>query len=231
MRKSEEDEEGWLTSFGDIITLLLTFFVMIFAMSSFGGKEDVKEALESVAKSLGAEQKQKEVSKADVVLGKLDESVELTPEEYEMLLEIIETLMAVKGEFKGIEIKVTDLGLVVKAKNPILFDIGKTKLKKRAHPILNTIAEIYKAKQCEFSVYGHTCDLPIRSSRFPSNWELSGARALSVVHYFQNIEIPGDKLSGVGCAYLYPVAPNTSEDNRKLNRRVEIFIDFGSKEL
>ena len=231
MRRSEEDDEGWLTTFGDLVTLLLTFFAMIFAISSFGGKEDVKEAMESIAESLGADREQKEVSKANVILGKLEKSVEFTEEEREKLFAILKTLLEAKKEGAGIEIKVTDIGLVVKAKNPVLFNIGKAKLKEGAYPILNTIAEIYKAKQCEFSVYGHTCDLPIHTSEFPTNWELSTTRALSVVHYFQGIEIAGDKLSGAGCADLYPVAPNTDEANRKLNRRVEIFIDFGSKEL
>lgn len=229
MKKIGEEQEPWMLTFGDITTLLLCFFVMIFASSSFRG-EIFKEYTKSITESLKTAWKEKP-KKEELIMKKLERSVDFTLEERSALVEAIHSIMELKDRMGGINVEVTDLGLVVKAESPILFKIAKADLREEAIPLLEGIIKIYNAKNCDISVYGHTCDLPIHTEEFQSNWELSCARALSVVKFFIKNNIKGENLSATGCADQYPVAPNTNEENRKLNRRVEIFLDFRTKKL
>ncbi len=230
-QRGDEGADDWMATYGDMVTLLLTFFLMLFSISTFAGAKGTRAALKEIAGSFDFPVTWKKEMKEEAIVGKLEESADFTQDERNELLDIIDKLLKVKDRYKDIEVKVTDLGLVVTAKSPIFFDIGRADLKPASHTLLDIITEIYQVKECELSVYGYTCDLPIHTRQFPSNKELSCARALSVVKYFQNIGIEGRRLSATGCADTYPVAENTCEANRKLNRRVEIYIDFGSKKI
>ena len=107
----------------------------------------------------------------------------------------------------------------------ILFDSGKTKVKKSARPALDRVARdvltTYANK--DVFVFGHTDDSPIRKSGWADNYELSAQRALAIVRYLQSKGVPGARLVAAGCGEYRPEAPNTSDQNRSKNRRVEIF--------
>ena len=124
--------------------------------------------------------------------------------------------------------ELTPEGIHIVMNDPVLFELGKANLKQEVFPVLAAIAKVIRSKTpSEIEVQGHTDDLPIRTTQFPSNWELSAARALSVVKFFAEKEnIPPEKLSAIGHGQYRPAYVNTSE-NRPKNRRVEIFIKHG----
>lgn len=114
--------------------------------------------------------------------------------------------------------------MTVTLDDTILFDLGTARLKDSAKPTLRSLSDIIADyDNYRVLVQGHTDDLPVSSNRFESNWGLSAQRAVNVVEYLQeHSSLPGDRLLAAGYGPYHPVAPNTSEENRARNRRVEI---------
>lgn len=107
----------------------------------------------------------------------------------------------------------------------LLFDVGEAKLKGTAKEKLEEIASLIQKTPYKVNVVGHTDNLPINSSLFPTNWELSLIRASVVARFFiEEMDIPGNKFYLSGHSYFQPVRPNTTAENRAANRRVEIII-------
>lgn len=116
--------------------------------------------------------------------------------------------------------------LVIVLSNAILFDSGKADLRKQAYPILDNVMSVVKKdlKDQNIGVEGHTDNVPITRSGWKSNWELSTARATTVIHYMENKGISPKRLSATGYGEHQPVASNNTEAGRAKNRRVEIVI-------
>lgn len=122
--------------------------------------------------------------------------------------------------------------LVVELPSAILFESGSAELSKEGKETLSQVAEVLKSiPEREFQIAGHTDDRPIRSSRYPSNWELSTSRAVNVVKFLQEAGVPPQRLSAAGFSEYQPAVPNDSEDNRALNRRIEIILMPNVEEL
>ena len=128
---------------------------------------------------------------------------------------------------KQIKLQMMEKGLVITVVGDLLFDSGKAKIRSEAEPLLNKVAGILKTNMSQFNIgiEGYTDDQPIRHSGWKSNWELSTARALAVLHYLVNQEgLSPDRLSAIGYGEYRPVASNDSREGRQQNRRVEIVI-------
>ena len=126
-----------------------------------------------------------------------------------------------------VKLQMKDKGLVITVVADLLFDSGKAKIRPEADSILNKVARILKENVADLNVgiEGHTDNVPIKVSGWKSNWELSSARALSVLHYLVDNEgIDPSRLKAEGCGEYQPVASNDSKEGRRLNRRVEIVI-------
>lgn len=124
-------------------------------------------------------------------------------------------------------ISVEDKGLVVTVLDRILFDPGSPYLKPEALITLDKVAAALNEEAADHIVYveGHTDNLPIHSSRWPSNWELSTARATEVIHYFVSQKgIRPERLAATGYGEFHPVVSNATPEGRMKNRRVEIVI-------
>ena len=122
-------------------------------------------------------------------------------------------------------IQVIELAGLVTVRLPekVLFPSGSAKLSPDGVAELRKLAEVLKGiKGKVFRVGGFTDDVPIKTAQFPSNWELSTARALSVVHFFESVDIPGEQLAATGFGKFQPTVPNDSKENRAQNRRIEI---------
>jgi chemotaxis protein MotB len=123
------------------------------------------------------------------------------------------------------KIQVTELAGLVTVRLPekVLFPSGSAKLHKDGLVELKKVADVLKGIQGKvFRVGGFTDDVPIKTAQFPSNWELSTARALSVVHYFESTGIPGAQLAATGFGKFQPTVPNDTPEHRAQNRRIEI---------
>ncbi len=128
---------------------------------------------------------------------------------------------------RQISLELKDKGLVITFLADVLFDSGKAKIKTDAEPILNKVARILNENVPDLNVgiEGHTDNVPIKSSGWKTNWELSTARALSVLHYLADKEgVAESRLSAIGYGEYRPVDSNDTREGRQKNRRVEIVI-------
>ena len=131
-----------------------------------------------------------------------------------------------EGLKNKLETEITRRGLVIRLlTDGVLFDSGEAKIKPRALPVVEKIAGLLQVDdEHPINVEGHTDNVPIHSSQYPTNWELSTARAASVVRLLIADGAPADRLGAVGYAQLHPLEPNSSEKGRSRNRRVEIVL-------
>jgi len=215
-RRKKAEESGdpvWLTTFADAMSLMLTFFVMIFAATSLN-KAKLEPALGSLRGALGMMEKTKPgiVSTPKVV------------KENQLIASKIQYSVVSRGLSKQVKVKVVKGGVRVSLSSPILFDLGKAELKPEIFSLLDEIILVLREVPNEIVVEGHTDNLPIHTQRFPSNWELSSARAISVARYFINKGISPSRIGVVGYADSRPLFPNDTPGHRAANRRVEIFI-------
>lgn len=207
--EEEGDEEPWLISYADMMTLLFGFFVLmyVFASAKSGDSEKVREGL---AKSFGGTY----VPPYD----ELAEQLAQQAEEHPMV--------------NLIELQQPKDGMEITFRSNLLFDSGSSELKPDVKKTMNMIAKLISknVENAEIFVGGHTDDAPISTSRFPSNWELSTARASSVVREFIDSGYDSKMLIAVGYAETRPAYPNRDEkgipikDNREKNRRVVIKV-------
>jgi chemotaxis protein MotB len=232
--KKQECPKGapaYMLTWGDMCTLLLCFFVMLLAMSTIDpAKFNVAASSFQNAFSGVLESFPSVVITQDVLIPRMGGN------EQNKRLAIDATRRirkAVKSENldDAIKVKVTETGLAVKVADPIGFDIGDAEIKPELLSVLGQIADIIgSVKGTQVRVEGHTDDVPIHTREFPSNWELSASRALNVVKYLASRgNIDPARLSAIGYGEYRPLVPNTSEKNRMLNRRIEIFVDYLQK--
>jgi len=213
-RDSEKSGDPiWLTTFADAMSLMLTFFVMLFAATSLE-KSKLELALGSLRGALGMMEKTRPaiVSQPRIV------------KESEQIAGKIQYSALSRGLGKEVKVKIVKGGIRVSLASPILFDLGKAELKLEVLPLLDEIAAIFKEIPNEIIIEGHTDNLPIHTEKFPSNWELSAARAISVAKYFIDKGINPSRIGVVGYADSRSLFPNDTPEHRQANRRVEIFI-------
>ena len=117
--------------------------------------------------------------------------------------------------------------IVIRMKSAILFSEAKAELTPQAKEVLSGLAPVLARSPSRLRVEGHTDDVPIRSAAFPSNWELSTARAISVIQYLEDEGLARERLSVAGYGEFHPFVPNDSSEHRALNRRVEIVVVGG----
>ena len=211
----------WLLTYADMITLLMAFFIMMYSMSVLN-QQKFRQAAESLRSEFGPQRPEATSGDAGLMpdvslaLEKDVQSVEDRLREY-----------AKKNDLEDL-IRTThrDRSLVISlASDNLLFARGEAELRPPALAILDKIAGLLKGIPNAITVEGHTCNLPISTQRYPSNWELSGARACSVVRYLiAEKRLDAKRLAATGYADSRPIAPNDTEDGRVRNRRVNLVI-------
>jgi chemotaxis protein MotB len=138
----------------------------------------------------------------------------------------LERLMGEDTPEGMVRVEATESGLMLSLGSLALFDKGGADLTSEARPVLAAVADFLVEWPGEIEVTGHTCDLPIHTEMFPSNWDLSIARAIAVVRFFRDQGIEGERLLAIGRGESQPIVANDVEENRALNRRVEIGLEF-----
>lgn len=209
----------WLTTFNDMITLLMVFFVLLFAMGSMDVRrfKNFQNALQS---AMGVMNPGKH---APIGIISEDESTPAIPDESngENRNKGLEQL----ENTEGLEAQYTKKGIQLILNDNLLFKSGSALLSRKGIAMLERVAKIIAPLNRVVRVEGHTDNIPIANSIYPSNWELSTARAVSVVKYLhQNGNIPASNLQAAGYGSSKPRALNDSEQNRSRNRRVEIIL-------
>lgn len=193
----EIQNRGWLMSFNDLLTLLLAFFIMLVSLSSFHVTQikDAAEAANKVFNQVGTE-------------GAID----------------IKTAEAL-NRIEGVNARAEKKGIRVSLKENMLYEKGSSTLQDSATRTLHELAGILRGTGAMIRVEGHTDNREIHTEKFPSNWELSAARAVSVVKYLSDREgVSVSKMSAAGYADSRPMGDNETEAGRALNRRTEIIL-------
>ncbi|MEJ2101339.1 MAG: flagellar motor protein MotB [Desulfobacterales bacterium] len=233
--QGDEDEPkkvGWLTTFNDLVTLLMVFFVLMFTMSTIDTKKmgSFQYALQSGLGILKLGNKSPVSVKKSQPID--DMSHVMTQAEGERIMEkgiadrkLAKAVRTLSEDEFGIQVIHSDDETRLVFEDQILFDFGKDAINPEGFPLLNKIAQALIDVPYRLRVEGHTDNVPIRTKRFPSNWELSAARAVNVVKYFIRVsKLDPQRLSAVGYGDSRPVVPNDTPFNRAKNRRVEILL-------
>ncbi len=249
----EEDEGGgdeWMTTFADLMSLLLTFFILLL---SFANMDVIKfrDAQGSLKDAFGVqfddtvkgEQRTKAASIVDLLYKTKDSVVNLE-------LEIRQSQGAVKSMIQArmqsnediyrklqsivrdqnlgdqVVVENTSRGIIITVNGQLFFYSGSAVLRKESFPLLDSITNVVADFPYKLTIEGHTDSTQIKTSEFPSNWELSTGRAISAVKYILSSgKIDPEKLGAGGYSDTRPIAQNDTPEGRRINRRIE-FVFF-----
>ncbi|MDA0745096.1 MAG: flagellar motor protein MotB [bacterium] len=219
---------GWLATFGDLMSLLLTFFVLLLSFSSM---EEVKfnHAMGSLRGSLGVFQSEPEMSQPIRVSMPLVRGSVRQSNNIRKAAEALEKSLSDEGLEGDVSLEGTASGLVIRIQAPVVYDSGSAALREEIQTIFYRIGDLLQQLPNEVVVQGHTDDTPI-SSAFPSNWELSFQRAVNAARFFiTECGIHPRRIATEGFGEYRPLVPNTTEENRRKNRRIEIHILYAGE--
>lgn len=225
-KKRHEDDEKvdrWMISYADFITLMFAFFVVMYALSSLNeGK--YKILAESVSKAFKAQRTEPvipELIRQESGPLLLDAFTQTFTGDFRKVHHALEGL-----EKAGIvSLNVERRGVVISMADKVVFDSGRADIKTDAEKVLDDIAWVLKDMQNQIKIEGHTDNVPINTPQFPSNWELSSARALNILKYLvAKHDINPVKISATGYGEFRPIAPNDNSIDMAKNRRVDIVI-------
>ncbi len=212
----------WMTTFSDMTTLLLTFFVLLLSMANFDRTkiEQVFGVLSGSSGILTAPGTTPMSEQNIVARQALEKSVEKTQEKIEKSMK--EFVQAQNLE-KMISIIKTDKGISIRVMDSVFFSPGSSDLLPAAYPILDKIINMTEDTPYNINIEGHTDDTPVGRNS-PLNWDLSVNRAVSVVKYFISKDFNPARLSASGFGEYHPILPNITPENRAKNRRIEINV-------
>ncbi len=233
-----DSNERWLVSYADFITLLFAFFVVMYAISSVNESKYsvLSDSLVSAFKSkptqtlLVAESNLYPAiielpvnSEAPITIQPSEKKIIQQKKMKRMAKDIMHALGSLVQDGK-VRVTQSPHGITVEINASVLFSPAQALLAESSKETLRAVAEVVRGHEHEMHVEGHTDNLPISTSQYPSNWELSTARASSVVRLFINNGVDARRLTALGYGENRPVALNNTSDDRARNRRVTIMI-------
>jgi len=233
-KKPKEGPKGapaYMNTWGDMCTLLLCFFVMLLAMSTIDptkfmvAASSFQNAFSGVLESFPTI-----LITKDVLIPRLGGQQQNKRMAIEAVTKMREKVKEENLE-DAIKVQVTETGIAIQISDPIGFESGSADVNPKLYGVLKDLSNVINAAPSSLiRVEGHTDNVPIHSAKYPSNWELSSARALSVVRYMANNgDVDPSRMSAIGYGEYRPIAPNTTPENRKTNRRIEIYVDYIQK--
>ena len=225
LEEKHENQERWLLTYADLITLLLVFFVVMYSISKADERKFSKLnaslqrafnviVLEGQDKTAVAGQDGPAVGSSliDDFIGVRTDILKLADE---------------MGAQNNVSVTIQKEGIAISLSGNLLFDSGRADLKPESVKILDRIAQRLKNMPNEIRVEGHTDNIPVDSEMYPTNWELSVARATVVTRYLTEVDgVPSQRLSAQGYGEFKPIVNNDTRENRARNRRVDILIIY-----
>jgi len=247
---------AWMATFGDMMSLLLTFFVLLLSFANMDVQK-FKDAMASIQGALvGGPTTMREApntsmlqlsdTASNAVVPPVDTTPGYTPggeaeerpdtetvaagrRDLEALASLQE-MIDDEGMGDNVEVEATPRGLVVRVKGHLFFEGGADTLRKSSAKVLDEIAAILDIYPYDLTIEGHTDNVPIHTARFPSNWELSTARAIAVMRYLHKTHhVPSSRMAVAGYADTHPLYPNDTPAHRKANRRGEFVFHQGEE--
>jgi len=250
-RPSKNSEEShtdrWLVSYADFITLLFSFFVVMYSVSIANEEGQYKAFSDSISFALRLPSfpnwpvatagqpsipaikplpqtgyKNKVIT--DMRTAELGEKQRQIENHMSKLVRDLAAVLDPVIQQNNVRINLTKRGVVVDISASTLFDSGEATLHASSLNVLRAVAYVLSKEDTPIEIEGHTDDIPISTAKFPSNWELSSVRASSVARLLIDNGVPEKRLSVIGLAANLPLLPNTTVENRAKNRRVTITI-------
>lgn len=231
-RRKQVPEKGapkWMVTFSDLMTLILVFFVMLFSMSEIDNQRframadsfNQRQVFDFMPSMIEFEHPDRDVNEAEFT-----ESFEMAEEiKMDELLKEVDEFISNNELSEHISVTRDDRGVVLVLQERLTFESGEARLLDEAKPFLEKVGTLIEAIPNMIKVEGHTDNRPISTVRYPSNWELSGARASSVIRFLiDNNEVDPNRFMATGYGDTRPVVPNTTNENLQVNRRVVIII-------
>lgn len=206
-----EEQEDWVISYMDMVTLLLVVFLVTTAFLFAARPPESAVQTGGTAASFPTTRPQTQTAKPSIY----------APGDDRRLKEGI----AIAAAIGGVDIAIEDRRVVLTIRDRVLFASAQADLNPAGREIIRKLSDALDLVPGLISVEGHTDDVPIISQRFPSNWELSAARASTVVRALIEFGIPPQRMRAVGYAETKPVAPNSDGTGRAFNRRVTFVVE------
>jgi chemotaxis protein MotB len=215
----------WLLTYSDLITLLMIFFVVMYAMSAADKKkfDSLKASLQVALRTDTAG-----VNPIMDYAGErlVDQSAPLeNGTENDEFRNIANQVLNNVGDPKQVMFVLDERGLTIRFMDNVLFDSGKASIRPEGDKLLDAVGAALKNSPNYIRVEGHADNVPINNAQFPSNWELSATRSIAVTRYIiEKNNMDAHRFSSLGYGEYHPLYPNTSEENRAKNRRVDIVV-------
>lgn len=225
-----DDDATWLVTYADLMTLLLVFFILLYTLSFFE-KEKYRQAVETI--KVQVENQENLIGLMELMEIPENVDTQITIEEVtglysreKSLVKNITKFIESSRQKKNISSRILDGKIIVSIKGKALFQSGSAALNEFSTSIFDEIIQIlYDYPEYNINIKGHTDNKPISTPIFPSNWELSAVRATTVLKYLISKGISPQRLTATGYGDIMPLVPNTSEENRAQNRRVEFVLE------
>ena len=225
-----ENSERWLLTYADLITLLMVFFVVLYSMSSADSTKwkQISAALNQafnvdVLRGAAATSIADGSGQPPPPIDNLISDSEVP--QVSRLQSKIDALLDGASQAPDVSVGVDREGVVIRLSGSYLFDSGRAELKPNSFAVLDAIAAEIRLLPNDIRVDGHTDATPIDSPRYPTNWELSAARALAVTRYLSETDgVPAGRLMAAGFGEFRPIVANDTREHRAQNRRVEIHL-------
>lgn len=209
--EDSDESENWMVTYSDMVTLLLTFFILLFSMSEID-----QAKFEEMKGAISGEMLKKEADRP-----------------FEDIRKELQNIITQRGMEQSVSVNVDPLGVKLEFASSSLYESGSAVIKRNMEPVIDELGSAIAGLDMRsflIEVEGHTDDIPIRSARYESNWELSSHRATNIVKVLIKSGIPAQRLKASGFADSRPIAPNRDvngvaiPENQEKNRRVLIFV-------
>jgi chemotaxis protein MotB len=231
---SEEGSPPWMTSFCDMVVLMLCFFVLLLSFAKTD-TENFHTALGSVRQALGGTAPQALGATAPKSAEPVAPPALAAPAspiiQEEATLARFREYLDARGLSADVEVSASARGIVLRTRDRVLFESADANLRPGGTAVLDAVRGLCQELRGRLTVEGHSDDRPILSASFPSNWELSGARASAVLRYLVAAGVDPELVHVAGYADTHPVASNATEEGRAQNRRVEFVFAYGQAAL
>lgn len=230
--EEEEEKRGgeWILTYADMVTLLLTFFVLLFSMSTLD-KQQFTENFSAIKAALAGKEVSQTTSKitakeASVLVEQIQmrRQIEQAQQRVFQDVKLLQTTQGVEGMVSA---KLDKGKITLRMPSEVLFDPGSATLKPEGREVIMRMKNFFiKFPDQMINIKGYTDDvLPQQGSRFQDNWELSAMRAVNVLRLLVSLGISPNRMTATGLADLDPLFPNNSPENRQKNRRVEFVLE------
>lgn len=234
----EEGLPAWMATFADMVTLLLCFFVLLLSFAN-QNVEKFRDAMGSVKDAFGVSEvraKSEDLSLVNTSSKAAKKSLSRISQDERLLLGVIMRIKSLFEEEDGELLEGTGVtsdrdGVVFNTQANRLFEPNSTRLRADAPEVLDKIVQLLKDYKLNLVVRGHSDNTPVTTAKYPSNWELSAARAaVSLDYILRKGGFSINRAKAVGYGDTRPVQPNDTEENRLKNQRVEFYLHMPQRD-